>query len=88
MFKFYLGDELEDSITGFKGVATARIQYLNGCLQYCIQPRSLNENGIPSESRYYDEAQLLLKKAAKTIITEKPGGNQPTPTQCYKPPGE
>jgi hypothetical protein len=35
---FRLGEELEDTVTGFKGYAIDRTTYLNGCVHYTLQP--------------------------------------------------
>ncbi len=31
-----LGDEIEDIVTGLRGIAVARVLYLNGCAQVCL----------------------------------------------------
>lgn len=38
-WRFRLGEKVRDGVTGFKGVITARVEYLNGCLQYCVEPK-------------------------------------------------
>ena len=47
-----LGSEVRHIITGFTGIATARCEYLNGCVQYCVQPRELDKDGKMQEAMY------------------------------------
>lgn len=61
-FKFELGDEVKDIITGFKGVVISRTQWLNACNVYGVQPRKLKDNKI-QEKGHFDEPQLELVKS-------------------------
>lgn len=61
-FKFNLGDEVKDEITGFKGIVICRSQWINNCNTYSVQSKSLKD-GIPQKSQYFDEPQLELLKA-------------------------
>ena len=51
-----LGQKVRDIVTGLEGVATARIEYLNGCVQYCIKPPI--RDGKSSDAEYIDHQQL------------------------------
>jgi hypothetical protein len=51
-----LGQKVRDMVTGFEGIAVARIEYLNGCIQYCVKPKS--QNGEMPEGQYIDHQQL------------------------------
>jgi hypothetical protein len=53
-----LGSQVEDLVSGFTGIATARIEYLNGCTQYCIAPRAVDNKIV--ENQYFDHAQLKV----------------------------
>lgn len=81
IFKFDLGEEVKDLVTGFKGIIEARTQCLNGCIQYIVQPRVDKEKKIP-EACQIDEQQLKLIK--KSIFKKKdedekiPGGLRKT----------
>jgi len=61
-----LGDKVKDSITDFEGVVIARIEYLNGCIRYSVQPTKLNEKGEIAETAWIDEQQLVKKSKVKT----------------------
>jgi len=54
-----LGDKAKDKITGFMGVVTGRCIYLNGCVQYRIQPQKMHDGKI-IEGEWIDEGQLVL----------------------------
>ena len=69
-----LGQKVKDRITGFKGIAVAKIEYLNGCIRYQIQPKKDKEGKIP-ESEWIDEQQLEKKEKK-----EKNGGPGKTPS--------
>lgn len=56
-WKFRLGEKVKDTVTGFKGTVISRIEYLNGCLQYCIDPK-VGKEGKMEKSHYIDEGQL------------------------------
>lgn len=61
MSKFELGMKLRDKVTGFEGIATAKIVFLNGCVQYCLKPKLSEEEkkkGNFTEGQYIDIEQL------------------------------
>ena len=63
-FKFSLGDEAKDAITGFEGVIVCRSQWLHNCNVYSLQPKELKD-GKPMDRQSFDEPQLeLVKKGA------------------------
>ena len=53
-----LGTRVTDSITGFSGVATARTEYLYGCVSIEVQPEALHE-GKPIVAVWFDEQRLF-----------------------------
>lgn len=75
-----LGTVVTDSITGFKGMAVSRTEYINGCARICVQPQALHD-GKPIESCYFDELQLLENKPElKKKKTGGPGDCAPFPS--------
>jgi hypothetical protein len=60
-----LGSKVTDSITGFSGIATARTEYLYGCVRVCIEPGRLRD-GKPIESQWFDEQRLSATSKAKS----------------------
>lgn len=77
---FELGTRVKDQVTDFEGTITSRIQYLNGCLQYCVEP-NLDKEGKPRKHQYIDEGQLIFiaAPAEKPSKEEQkgPGGRMP-----------
>lgn len=76
-----LGKKVKHVITGLVGIATARIEYLNGCVQYQIQPKIVKD-GVPATAQWYDQEQVELvhkKKPAKKKMptTGGPATNRP-----------
>lgn len=64
-FKYGLGDEVKDSITGFSGIVTGRVQYFTGCIAYQITPQLLNKEGEPHKSSVLNENGLVLIQEGK-----------------------
>jgi hypothetical protein len=67
-----LGEKVTDRITGFTGVATARAEYLNGCVRIQIEPR-VQEDGKLPEAQWIDEQRLTDTSEAEA------GGPGPVP---------
>ncbi len=59
-----LGDEVQDKVTGFKGIAVVRSIYLQGCDRISVQPLVDKEGKIP-ESQHFDDPQLKILKKQK-----------------------
>jgi len=57
MKKFKLGILAKDKITGFEGIITGHSDYLTGCDQYILQPKSKSD-GDYTEGRWFDEGRL------------------------------
>lgn len=74
-----LGDRVKCSITGFQGVVTAKIEYLNGCLRFEIQPEELDKEGKYKSGMILDAEQLKLVKAG-VHTAEAPGGGPALPS--------
>lgn len=52
-----LGNKVEDIVSGLVGIAVARVEYLNGCVQFCVQARGATD-ALKVDSLYIDEGQL------------------------------
>lgn len=71
-----LGKPLRCKITGFEGIATAVVEYLNGCVQYCLKPR-VGKDGKMPDGEFIDAQQLQVLGTAHTAepeTLESPGG--------------
>ncbi len=73
-FKLDLGDNVEDLISGFKGIVIARHQWLHNCNTYSVQPQQLKD-GKPVERSSFDEPQLkIVEKKVIKKLKKKTGG--------------
>lgn len=59
-----LGTKVKDSITGFEGIATVRVEIFKGTTQYIVQGTKLHEGRIVEER--FEEGRLQAVKAAKS----------------------
>lgn len=71
-----LGQEVKDKVTGLVGIATAKVEYLNGCVQFGVKQKVKKDGKMP-EIEYIDIGQLEV--VGKGILVEKdiksPGGD-------------
>ena len=67
--KFKLGTRVRDICNGFIGIALARHEYLNGCVQYSVEPPVDRDNKY-SDALRIDEGQL--EKVDDGILEKKP----------------
>jgi hypothetical protein len=58
IFKFALGEEVQDQITKSKGIITARSEWITGCNTYMVQPMAKNEGEKAPDLESYDETRL------------------------------
>lgn len=70
-----LGNKVRDKVTGYEGVATARVEYLNGCVQYCVKPKVGSDGKMP-DPEYIDVQQLEVVSEGATVEASKTGGTQ------------
>jgi hypothetical protein len=54
-----LGSTVKDNITGFEGIAVARMTHLHGCVHIAIQPKELKD-GKPQKEYLFDEQRVVL----------------------------
>ena len=60
MNKIELGMNVRDKITGFEGMATAKIQCITGCLRIQVSPKAKDKDVIPSDGIEIDETMLEI----------------------------
>ena len=73
-----LGQKARDKVTGFEGTVTGRAEYLTGCTQYCLAPKTLPDGSIRS-AEWFDEGRLETLEggiAAADVAGERNGGPQ------------
>ena len=76
--KFKLGSKLKSVINGFSGIATARVEYLNGCVRYALTPK-VDKDGKNRDCQYFDVEEL--EQVGKSIVKVKrvDSGGGPNP---------
>ena len=73
MADIQIGDKVVDWVSGLKGVAVARIEYLNGCVQFGVQAPA--KDGKVPDVYYVDAGQLNAEK--RTARRTRSGGGGP-----------
>lgn len=76
-----LGQTVKDKVTGFKGIAEAKVEYMNGCIQILVRPMKVTKDGEFPVATYVDVEQLDVVKGTRIIklnkrddIDEEPSG--------------
>jgi len=77
MAKFNLGDKIRDKVSGLEGIATARLEYLNGCVQYGIGGKA-DKDGKIADTHYIDHTQLELVEKDSLKVNAKDTGSATT----------
>ena len=75
-FKFKLGEQAKDKLTGFTGILYGASRYLTGCDQYCLKP-PVDKDGNLRESKWFDEGEIeIIGKGidAKEVKSKGNGG--------------
>lgn len=81
-----LGSHVRDRITSFEGIATARIEYLTGCVQYAVTPNRVDKDGKRMDGDWIDVGRLVvisepdaeLATAMGRSKIDTPGGPPPS----------
>jgi len=74
-----LGDEVIDRLTDFKGIASARIEYLSGCVRYCVTPK-VGEDGKMPDGQFIDWQTLdIIQSESLPVHAVAGGGPQQDP---------
>jgi hypothetical protein len=70
MARIELGDEVQDTISGVKGIAIGRTTWLTGCDNIQIKPQGTDRDGKPCESFAADEPVVKVTKKAKVTVQQ------------------
>src|SRR4051812_20866169 len=68
-----LGNKVKCLITGFIGIAVARVEYINGCVQYGVKA-PMAKGSVKLEDPYYIDAQQLQVIAGGVTVEARPTG--------------
>lgn len=85
-----VGEEVEDAVTGVKGIATERATFLNGCVYYAVQPRMKKGAASVPDAIMISHKRLKrtgkgLSQQVKQDIPVQLTAEAPPPTR--RPPG-
>ena len=67
-----LGNKVKDVVTGFTGIAVAKVEYLNGCVQFCVKGSS-DGKSMP-DGHYIDIGQLKFVSKGVAVKKKDTGG--------------
>jgi hypothetical protein len=67
-----LGKKVKCIVTGFEGIATGRCEYLNGCIQYRVEP-PMKSDGTTVD-KWIDHGQLEVTGEGVTVVKKDNGG--------------
>lgn len=73
-----LGQRVRDIVTGFEGIATSRVEFLNGCVQYAVTPSECIDGKRP-DGEYFDVSQLEIVDDGITTQRKARDTGGPTP---------
>ena len=76
--KIKLGDFVEDTITGYKGVCAGITNWLNGCARIGIQNKTdrNTETGLPVDMYWVDETTVeVIKEKINPSIQKNTGAS-------------
>jgi hypothetical protein len=80
-----LGDEVADVLTGFQGVVMARIEYLTGCAQVSVLPRSESKSEL-KVAEWFDIERIELVAAGVVRSSSRLNGADIAPPAPRKGP--
>ena len=79
-----LGNVARDIVTGFTGTIIAKVEYLNGCIQFCLKPELVDGKMVPGE--YFDSKQVeFVANGVAYLVDQRQTGGvmQDTPPERY-----
>jgi len=78
-----LGQKVKDKVTGFIGIAISKVEYLNGCVQFCVKPK-VDKDGKCLDGEWFDVDQLTVVSDGVFVKKKVTGGPQTdTPKSSY-----
>jgi hypothetical protein len=86
MKRVELGSEVKDKVTGFRGIAIGRSEFLNGCARIGVQAK-VGKDGSVKDAVWFDEPQLeiIVEKKIKCGLRNTGGPAPSTPTRTANP---
>jgi len=72
-----LGDKVKDKVTGFTGIAVAKTEFLNGCVQYSVAAKVGKDNKMPEEIGIDEQSLKVITKNKKPKKEDVGGATKP-----------
>lgn len=70
-----LGDKVKCIHTGFVGIAVARTEFINGCIQFNVLPKGDTKNKMPEDMGIDEQSlEIVSTKRKKKAIKRNTGG--------------
>lgn len=69
-----LGDKVRDKITGYIGTAVARVEFINGCVQYEVAGQVGKDNKVPEPISIDEQSLVVIGKKKKEVMVSETGG--------------
>lgn len=69
-----LGQKVRDKVTGFTGIAVSRVEFLNGCVQFCVKPKKQAKDSKMPAGEYIDVGQLKVVGEGVSVKKKETGG--------------
>lgn len=71
-----LGDKVEDTVSGYKGICVSITDFINGCKRISIQPKIKKDGSLPDDKWFdIEQVKVLKSKVVKTLAPS--GGPMP-----------
>lgn len=80
-FKLGLGWDVQDKVTGYRGIIIGRTEWLYGCRRYTVQSKEMKD-GKPVEALAFDEDALNVKKTVGEEKVKDTGGPRTDATRA------
>lgn len=76
-----LGDRVRDTISGWEGIATARYDYINGCVRWQVDgaDKDGKPDGFVFDYQSLEIVEEAVKPSAPLARTGGPRDNRPVP---------
>ena len=75
MKQIQLGDKIRCKITGFVGIAVAKTEFINGCIQWDILPKGDKKNKMPEATSIDNQSlEIITPKKKEKMKKESNGG--------------
>jgi len=81
-----LGDLVQDTITGYKGVVIGITHWINGCVRIGIQSKDRDKDNSPAQQEWPPAGQIeVIKKVKEEKAPVRTGGPMSPPKQQANP---